>query len=82
MNYKELSSFVRNSRDFLDVIVFYLSGSLSLSKTGNGLLRIKQQRIEQAKNIVICHLNINSIRNRFDTLDEIVKEFDIFLISE
>ena len=28
------------------------------------------------------HLNINSIRNKFDTLDNIVKAFDIFLISE
>ena len=45
-------------------------------------MRIKQQRIEHAKNTIICHLNINSIRNTFDTLDEIVKAFDIFLISE
>ena len=45
-------------------------------------MRIKQQRIEHAKNTIICHLNINSIRNKFDTLDEIVKAFDVFLISE
>ena len=45
-------------------------------------MRIKQQRIEHAKNTIICHLNINSIRSKFDTLDEIVKAFDIFLISE
>ena len=45
-------------------------------------MRIKQQRIEHAKNTIICHLNINSIRNTFDTLDEIVKAFDILLISE
>ena len=35
-----------------------------------------------AKNTIIVHLNINSIRNKFDTLDNIVKAFDIFLISE
>ena len=35
-----------------------------------------------AKNTIIGHLNINSIRNKFDTLDNIVKAFDIFLISE
>ena len=35
-----------------------------------------------AKNTKICRLNINSITNKFDTLDEIVKAFDIFLISE
>ena len=45
-------------------------------------MRTKQQRIEHAKNTIICHLNINSVRNKFDTLDEIVKAFDIFLISE
>ena len=35
-----------------------------------------------AKSTIIGHLNINSIRNKFDTLDNIVKAFDIFLISE
>ena len=59
-----------------------LSGSPSLSKTDNNLLRIKQQRIEQAKSTIICHLNINSIGNKFNRLDEIVKAFDIFFISE
>ena len=35
-----------------------------------------------AKNSIIGHLNINSIRNKFGTLDNVVKAFDIFLISE
>ena len=35
-----------------------------------------------AKNTIIGHLNINSISNKFDTLDNIVKSFDIFPISE
>ena len=60
----------------------FLSGSLSLLKTGNDLLRIRQQRIEHAKNTIICHFNINSIRTKYDTVVEIVKAFDIFLISE
>ena len=34
------------------------------------------------KNTIIGHLNINSVRNKFDPLDNIVKAFDIFLISE
>ena len=42
----------------------------------------KQQKIEHAENTRICHLNIHSIRNKFDTLDEFVKAFDICLISE
>ena len=45
-------------------------------------MRIKQQRIENAKNTIICHLSINSIRNKFNSLDEIIKAFDVFLISE
>ena len=35
-----------------------------------------------AKNTIIGLLNINSISNKFDTLDNIVKVFDISLISE
>ena len=35
-----------------------------------------------AKSTIIDHLNINLIRNKFDTLDNIVKTFDIFVISE
>ena len=35
-----------------------------------------------AKNTIIGDLNINSSRNKFDTLDNILKAFDIFLISE
>ena len=35
-----------------------------------------------AKNTIIGHLNINSIRNKFDTSDNIEKAFDICLISE
>ena len=35
-----------------------------------------------AKNTLISHLNINSIRHKFDTLDNNVKAFDIFLISQ
>ena len=35
-----------------------------------------------AKNTIIGHLNINSVRNKFDTSDNIEKAFDICLISE
>ena len=35
-----------------------------------------------AKNTIIGHLNVNSIMNKFDNLDNIVKTCDIFLISE
>ena len=35
-----------------------------------------------AKNTIIGHLNINSVRNKFDNLHNLVKAFDIFLFSE
>ena len=59
-----------------------LSGYPCLSTIDNDLSKTQQQRIMYAKNTIIGHLNINSIRNKFDTLDNVVKAFDIFLISE
>ena len=48
----------------------------------NDLLEIQQQRVDNAKSINVCHLNINSIRNKFILAENIVKAFDLFLISE
>ena len=46
------------------------------------LTSIKLQRKENYKNPIIGHLNINSIRNKFEMIAEIIKDFDIFLRSE
>ena len=46
------------------------------------LTSIKLQRKENYKNLIIGHLNINSVRNKFEMIAEIIKDFDIFLISE
>ena len=48
----------------------------------NDLLKIQQQRVGNAKSIIVNHLNINSIRNKFIFAERIVKVFDLFLISE
>ena len=93
-----ISRFVSNFRDFLNIFETSrhesthnllnvsssssLSGFPSLSTIDNNLLKIQQQRIMYAKNTIIGHFNINSIRNKFDTLDNVVKALDIFLISE
>ena len=98
LNDTGISRFVRNFRDFLNLFETTwhesthnllnvsspssLSGYPSLSTIDNDLWKIQQQRIIYAKNIIIGHLDINSIRNKFDTLDNIIKAFDIFLISE
>ena len=44
---------------------------------------LHQQRLKYAKNLMIGHLNINSIRNKFLDFKEIVlSDTDICLISE
>ena len=48
----------------------------------NDILRIRKQRIDNALNTIIGHLNINSMRNKFVLVENIIKVFDIFLISE
>ena len=48
----------------------------------SNLSKIQQERIMYAKYVIIGLLNIKSIRNKFYTLANIVKVFDIFLILE
>ena len=40
------------------------------------------KRKENYKNLIIGHLNINSVRNKIEMIGEIIKVFDIFLITE
>ena len=40
-------------------------------------------RIKNANRLIIGHLNVNSLRNKFEILEELIKDkIDIFLISE
>ena len=48
----------------------------------NDLSNIKTQRINHSDTIIIGHLNINSIRNKFEMIAETITNFDIFVISE
>ena len=43
---------------------------------------MKKQRLDNANNTIIGHLNINSFRNKFVFVEDIVKLFDVFLVSE
>ena len=43
---------------------------------------MKKQRLDNASNTIIGHLNINSFRNKFVFLEDIMKLFDVFLVSE
>ena len=41
------------------------------------------QGVRNANRLIIGHLNVNSCRNKFDMLEELIKDkIDIFLISE
>ena len=46
------------------------------------LLEIQQQRMDHANSIIVDHLNINSIRNKFVFVENIIKTFDLCLIAE
>ena len=50
--------------------------------TNNDLLEIQQQRVDNAKRIIVGHLNIIPIKNKVIFAESIVKTFDFFLISE
>ena len=56
--------------------------SESCFSINNDILRIRKERIDNALNTIIGDLNINSIRNKFVLVENIIKAFDIFLISE
>ena len=57
---------------------FVLGDSVSF----NDIIRMKKQRLDNASNTIIGHLNINSFRNKFAFVEEIIKLFDVFLASE
>ena len=60
--------------------------SLEISESSNifenDLNKIKMQRLKHFNTLLVCHLNINSIRNKFEMIAETITNFDIFLISE
>ena len=41
---------------------------------------MKKQRLDNASNSVISHLNINSFRHKFVFVKDIIKLFDVFLV--
>ena len=44
---------------------------------------LRNQRLDYPKNVIFGHLNINSLRNKFESISELITgKFDIFLINE
>ena len=57
----------------------------SLPKIGalNAKSRLKEMKVQSSYKLILGHLNINSIRNKFEALKFIIdNNIDIFLISE
>ena len=43
----------------------------------------RKQRLDYPKNVIFVDLNINSLRNKFESISELIKgKFEIFLVNE
>ena len=61
----------------------HTSSSADFQDTGNQMNALHEIRSKNTNRLIIGHLNINSLRNKFEMLGEIIKDkIDIFLISE
>ena len=84
----KLPSTVAESKSILTTLRNYnsLQKSLSsLSKIGalNAKSRLKEMKAQSSDKLILGHLNINSIRNKFEALKFIIgNNIDILLISE
>ena len=54
----------------------------SVNDSLSDLVSIKIKRLENFKNLIIGHLNINSISNKFEIMADIINSFSIFLITK
>ena len=94
LNDAGVSLFVRSFREFLNNFdkiwlqnkhslatyssLFFNANISATPMANNDLLEIEQQRVDNAKSIVVCHLNINSIRNKVILAKSIAKAFNLF----
>ena len=79
-SYKEFKFF--NSAPTLETLNSVSFDNFGIDKNSPEFL-LKQLRLNHPKNIIIGHLNINSIRKKFDLLKKMVaEEIDILMITE
>ena len=53
------------------------------SKNHEAFSLLRKQRLEYPKNVILGHLNVNSLRNKFFSMSELIKgKVDVFLINE
>ena len=57
--------------------------NLDLNWDFNTFLLVQAHRLKNPKNVIMGHLNVNSLRNKFTAVEELIKgKTDIDLISE
>ena len=57
--------------------------NLDLNWNFNTFLLVQAHRLKNPKNVIMGHLNVNSLRNKFTAVEELIKgKTDIDLISE
>ena len=80
---KELLNKYQCLKSFRAAESVYSSSSLHNDNVNfsNDLTEIYKRKIENFKNTIIGHLNINSLRNKFVFAQDLIRNFDIFLIS-
>ena len=61
----------------------HASSPVDFQDEGNQMSTLHEISIKKANRLIIGHLNINSLRNKFEMLKELIKDkIDIILISE
>ena len=65
------------------VEIKYASSPADFQNEGNEINTRHEKRIRKANRLRVSHLNVNSLQNKFQMLEELIKDkIDIFLISE
>ena len=84
----ERPSTIVESKSILIILSNYNSlqkspSSLSKTEALDAKSRLKEMKAQSSDKLILCHLNINSIRNNFEALKFIIDHtIDIFLTSE
>ena len=66
-----------------DETVPQVCNDLNQNMPGSPFSEVKNYKLENRKNITIGHLNVSSLRNKFISIEELIKsKLDIFLVSE
>ena len=69
---------ISNSQNSNDIRKEVKSG-----KDHDAFTLLRKQRLDYHKNVIFGHLNINSLRNKLESISKLIKgKFDIFLINE